>query len=72
MTDWSKEPIEIELYGVTFVGRYDPSTGRVYIPSTPESKAGLTVLKGIGQSRESASVGEVQLTEEPNAHSNER
>ena len=43
------EPEVIELFGVRFVGRRDPETGRIYIPSTPESKSALTVLKKKGE-----------------------
>lgn len=39
----------IDLFGVKFTGKRDLSTGRIYVPSTPESKAALTVLKLKGE-----------------------
>ena len=52
----------IYIHGVRFTGRRDLTTGRIYVESTPESKAGLTALKQIGQ--KSASVSSAGITEE--------
>lgn len=49
MTDFQDTGEIIELFGVSFVGKRDLTTGRIYVASTPESKAALTVLKLKGE-----------------------
>lgn len=38
----------VEIFGVRFTGQRDTATGRIYVPLTPESKAGLAALGRVG------------------------
>lgn len=46
----SEESAEIiELFGVRFSGKRDLTTGRIYVPNTPESKKALAELGRVGR-----------------------
>ncbi len=46
----SEESAEIiELFGVRFSGKRDLSTGRIFVPVSPESRAALAELGRVGR-----------------------
>lgn len=55
MTEESAEIIE--LFGVRFSGKRDLTTGRIYVPNTPESKKALAELGRVGREMVAASTG---------------